>query len=190
MPVLGTVRSSAALAALLVAVGVALLALAGPAAAKTQRLKTGIYGDKNAKLTIVLQKTKKGKPQRVKSLKATKYDLRCKPVLGSTVEKVVEVNFSFPSMKIEKRKGKYGYAFSGQADDDDKFSDGYFKHAGDAEGYFSTSKKGKPKKLVGYLAMGAFSNTVPGITGPAVCGDPLRKNPFQKLHGSFSTGLG
>lgn len=174
--------------ALLLAVCLALLAAAVPAsAAKQQQLKTGIVGDKDAKLRVVLQKAKSGKPTRIKGLEVTGYDLRCKSVGQPDEQGVFEADFAFPAMKVKPaRKGKYRYSFRGEAGADDPFSEAFSTHNGTAEGWFAVGKSGKPTKLVGYLTMAALSYTLPELPPPAACGDPLRDDPFQKLHGSFS----
>ncbi|MFN8113652.1 MAG: hypothetical protein U0R51_10700 [Solirubrobacterales bacterium] len=158
-------------------------------AAKQQRVTANIYGDADAKLSMVVQKSKSGRPERVKGLEVTDYDLTCRPIASSN-QVVTEVDFSFPSTRITKfRKGKYAYGFTGEAGDGDHFSAGFSKHGGSAEGYFSATKSGKLTKLEGFLSMGAFSPSVPGLSGLAVCADPVRDNPFQKLHGSFTASL-
>ena len=178
-PVFANARSSSALAALLLAALAALLCSAGPAsAANQQQINADVSGDNDAKLSIVVEKSKKGKLQRVKSLKAADYDLSCQQI-GSEEKETIEVDFSFPAIKIEsKRKGKYGFTFSGGADEDDPFTKGFSRHGGTAEGFFSTTKKGKPTKLVGALTMGAYSTSLPDLPGNVVCSDPARKNPF------------
>jgi len=190
MPGLGTARSSARLAALLLALAVAVLGAAGPAAAKQRRLSTGIHGDGDAKLSMVLQTSRSGEPKRIKGLKATGYDLACSRLGGSDVEAVVEVDFSFPAIEVDRaRKGGYRYSFSGRAGDEDPFSTDFHLHTGTAKGWFATGRSGRPTKLVGYLAMGGVSNRVPGIQGAASCSDPVRKDRFEKLHGSFAVPL-
>ena len=60
-----TRRTKIGLAGLLPAIILVLLASALPASAGTQRLSTGVYDDRDAKLSVVLQKDKKGKPEKV-----------------------------------------------------------------------------------------------------------------------------
>jgi hypothetical protein len=178
------------LPALLLAVCLALLASASPASAGKQRLQTGIVGDQDAKLSMVLQKGKSGKPTRIKSLKVTGYDLRCKSIPQPDKEGVFEADFAFPAMKVvPKRKGVYRYSFTGEHGAEDPFSAAFGQHTGTAEGWFATARSGKPTKLVGYLQMAALSYSLPGMPPPSACGDPLRDDPFQKLHGSFSVPL-
>lgn len=167
------------------------VAIAAPAGAAKQRINTGIFGDQDAKLSMVLQKDKSGKPTRVTGIKATGYDLRCQTLNEPGSAKTFQVGFSFPAIEVKReRKGKYRYTFEGQADSEDPFTDGFYLHAGVAKGFFTTSKSGKLKKLEGYLAMGGLSNSLPGVTPPGYCNDPTRDNDFQKLHGSFSVPLG
>jgi hypothetical protein len=177
--------------AVLLAACLALLAVAAPAsAAKQQKLHTGIAGDADAKLSMVVQKARSGKPTRIKSLKVTGYDLRCKSIPQPDKTGVFEADFAFPAMKVSAvRKGKYRYSFDGKAGADDPFSDAFSTHNGTAEGFFAAGRSGKPTKLFGSVQMAALSYTLPGMPPPSACGDPIRNDPFQKLHGSFSVSL-
>jgi len=169
---------------------VAVLAAVAPATAAKQKVTTGIVNDQDAKLNMVLQKTKKGQPTKVTGLGATKYDLRCQTLNQPETAKNFEVDFSFPAIDVKtERKGKYRYSFSGKADSEDPFTDGFYLHAGVAKGWFTVDKKGKLQKLVGYLSMGGLSNSIPGVPAPGQCSDATRDNDTQKLHGSFSASL-